>query len=315
VSHSIPQHAEQVADAIVALINSRTRSPTKAELLAVLTGTLSSPQTKRGSEDWRAMTAALRAALPALRASSWAHNDMIPNTPEEAAALARWRECEEPFDQVRERAWAAQPSDPEGCVLLAEIAKYYAYDWPEPYPQIPLTEGDYIDSDPARLALGHLAIAVLRLGGRRLALPAHSAPAVAIAIEEEPDVGTEAQRSIVNGLKGLAVSVETLSRQHMAYRDLRAEVDHYNHKASQGDEPDDDGPFNALLERVSDMEKAIWSTPATTLADVLLRAEIAENNENGMMDDLDNPDAYLDDRAMAQLTRAVLDVLGGRNAL
>ena len=72
--------------------------------------------------------------------------------------------------------------------------------------------------------------------------------------------------------------------------------------------------IDALLERVSDMEKAIWTTPATTLADVLLRAEIAENNENGMMDDLDNPDAYLDDRAMAQLTRAVLDVLGGHHA-
>ena len=114
-----------------------------------------------------------------------------------------------------------------------------------------------------------------------------------------------------------AVRLPPLSPQHLAYRALRAEVDHYDHKASQDDAPDedDDGPFMALLQRVSDMEKEIWATPATTLADVLLRAEIADNNENGMMDDLDNPDAYLDDRAMAQLTRAVLDVLGGRHAL
>jgi len=51
------------------------------------------------------------------------------------------------------------------------------------------------------------------------------------------------------------------------------------------------------------------------LADVLLRAEIALDNENGVMDVLDNPDAYYEDRANAQLIRAVLDVLGGLHAL
>jgi hypothetical protein len=43
------------------------------------------------------------------------------------------------------------------------------------------------------------------------------------------------------------------------------------------------------------------STPAKTLADVLLRGEIALDNENGVMDSLDDPDAYHDDRAEAQL--------------
>jgi hypothetical protein len=33
------------------------------------------------------------------------------------------------------------------------------------------------------------------------------------------------------------------------------------------------------------------------------------------MDTLEKPDAYYDDRACAQLIRAVLDVLGGPNAL
>jgi hypothetical protein len=62
------------------------------------------------------------------------------------------------------------------------------------------------------------------------------------------------------------------------------------------------------------LERKIWATPAKTLADVLLRGEIALFNENGMMEHLDNPEAYYDDRSVAQLIRAVVDVLGGNNA-
>src|SRR5262249_61463217 len=61
--------------------------------------------------------------------------------------------------------------------------------------------------------------------------------------------------------------------------------------------------------------RKIWAKPAKTLTDVLLRSEIALDNENGVMDVLDNPDAYYEDRANAQLIRAVLDVLGGLHAL
>ena len=44
-----------------------------------------------------------------------------------------------------------------------------AHDWPKQHEQIPLTGGDYINADPARLALGHLAMAVMRMGSRRYA--------------------------------------------------------------------------------------------------------------------------------------------------
>ena len=113
----------------------------------------------------------------------------------------------------------------------------------------------------------------------------------------------------------VAAPMKALSPEHLAYRELRAEVDRYCARVERSKESEDyEAEINALLERVSDMEKTIWATPATTLADLLLRAEIAENNENGAMDDLDNPDAYLDDRAFAQLIRAALDVLGGHHA-
>jgi hypothetical protein len=43
--------------------------------------------------------------------------------------------------------------------------------------------------------------------------------------------------------------------------------------------------------------------------------EIPMEVSNGVMDALDNQDAYYDDRANAQLIRAVIDMLGGPNAL
>jgi hypothetical protein len=58
------------------------------------------------------------------------------------------------------------------------------------------------------------------------------------------------------------------------------------------------------------MEREIWATPAKTLADVLLRGEVALHNENGIMESLD-VDTYHDERSCAQLIRTVVDVLGG----
>jgi hypothetical protein len=103
------------------------------------------------------------------------------------------------------------------------------------------------------------------------------------------------------------VSIGALSPQHLAYRALLAETNALP--------TDDDEEFNAKLKRLSHMENQIWATPAKTLGDVLLRAEIAHTNENGVMDDLDKDESYADDRAFGQLIRAVLDVLGGAHAL
>ena len=59
------------------------------------------------------------------------------------------------------------------------------------------------------------------------------------------------------------------------------------------------------------LERKAWASPARTLADVLLRGEMALYNENGVMEHLDDSEAYYDERSVAQLIRAVVDVLGG----
>ena len=120
-------------------------------------------------EDLLALSAELRAAKQPLREAFEVVNEMSLGSKEHPAAEARFQECQARFDALRNRIWATGPASPEGCAVLAEIAQFDAYDWPAPYPQIPLTGGDYIDGDPARLALGHLAMAVLRMGGRRYA--------------------------------------------------------------------------------------------------------------------------------------------------
>jgi hypothetical protein len=125
------------------------------------------PQCSGPDEDWRELTAELRAAMPPLREAIDVLNNMLLNSKDYPAANVRLRECQARFDAARNRIWKLAPTSPECCVVLAEIAQFDAYDWPEPYQQISLTGGDYMDRDPARLALGYLAIAVLRMGGRR----------------------------------------------------------------------------------------------------------------------------------------------------
>jgi hypothetical protein len=72
--------------------------------------------------------------------------------------------------------------------------------------------------------------------------------------------------------------------------------------------------INALSEQAMVLERKAWATPARTLADVLLRGEMALYNENAVMENLDDPEAYYDERSIAQLIRAVVDVLGGLHA-
>ena len=69
--------------------------------------------------------------------------------------------------------------------------------------------------------------------------------------------------------------------------------------------------IGAVCETAMALERQIWATPAKTLADVLLRGEIALYNENRIMEALDDDDGYHDERSVAQLIRAVVSVLGG----
>jgi len=111
-------------------------------------------------------------------------------------------------------------------------------------------------------------------------------------------------------------ALPAFSSEHLAHRKIVAEIERYDDPGSgMSDDEEGDAALARIQEQACELETEIWAKPAKTLADVLLRAEIALHNENGVMDALDNPDAYHDDRANAQLIRAVLDVLGGANVL
>lgn len=71
--------------------------------------------------------------------------------------------------------------------------------------------------------------------------------------------------------------------------------------------------LDPLAEKAKESERKTWSTPAKTLADVLLRGEMAHHNnsENGALEGLNDYNGYYDTRSAAQLIKAVVDVLGG----
>ena len=117
--------------------------------------------------------------------------------------------------------------------------------------------------------------------------------------------------------KAIATPATTpaLSPQHLAYRKIVAEIEGYNDPDCVADNEETDAALSRLQEQGCELETEIWAKPAKTLADLLLRAEIALFNENGVMDAVEDPGAYYDDRANAQLIRAVLDVLGGPDVL
>jgi hypothetical protein len=120
----------------------------------------------------------------------------------------------------------------------------------------------------------------------------------------------EARHSRLRGV----LDGSALSADHLKYREIIAEIARHdaNYPLEKTD-ADSEAAINALSEQAMALERKVWATPAKTLADVLLRGEIALHNENAVMEALDDPEAYYDERANAQLIRAVVDVLGGNN--
>ena len=106
------------------------------------------------------------------------------------------------------------------------------------------------------------------------------------------------------------VRLPALSAEHLAYRNLIAEIGRFD-ADDERDAEESEATLTRLMEQASEMERECWAEPAQTWADVLLRGEIALYNENGVMASLDDPKAYYDDRANAQLIKAVVSVLGG----
>ena len=107
-----------------------------------------------------------------------------------------------------------------------------------------------------------------------------------------------------------------LSADHLRYREVVAEIarfDGSDYPPGMSEE-ESEPALTALSNEAMTIERKVWATPARTLADVLLRGEMALYNENGIMDELDDPEAYYDERSAAQLIKAVVDVLGGLHA-
>jgi hypothetical protein len=101
-----------------------------------------------------------------------------------------------------------------------------------------------------------------------------------------------------------------LSAEHLEYRQLVAQIDRFNdpeHSVS-GSEAEHEALIASLMERESALARQIWAKPALTPADVLLRGEIALHNENSLTDVLEEPVAYYDEYACAQLIQAVVSV-------
>jgi hypothetical protein len=108
----------------------------------------------------------------------------------------------------------------------------------------------------------------------------------------------------------------TLSADHLRYREVVAEIvrfDGSDYPPGMSEE-ESEPALRALSNEAMVIERKVWATPAKTLADVLLRGEIALYNENSVMASLDEPEAYYDERSVAQLIKAVVDVLGGLHA-
>jgi hypothetical protein len=98
-----------------------------------------------------------------------------------------------------------------------------------------------------------------------------------------------------------------ISPEHRKYREIVAEIARFDGDYPPGMSEEESEPMlRALSDEAMARERKAWATPAKTLTDVLLRGEMALYNENGIMEALDDPQAYYDERSVAQLIRAVV---------
>jgi hypothetical protein len=124
------------------------------------------------------------------------------------------------------------------------------------------------------------------------------AQAIIDLINSQPRSPTKDELAAVI-VKAMATPATTpaLSSEHLAYRKIVAEIEQYNELGSGlSDGAEGEAALERLQERACELETEIWTKPAKTLADVLLRAQIALHNENGVMDALDAEPSQAPDR-------------------
>ena len=238
--------------------------------------------------------------------------------PEHVAAENHLKALEDQLQALVDAAWAAPVRTFGDAVLLAEIAQHHAHDWPAIGEADGLTNPVCYDLE----AFGRLTMAVLALAGRPFNAQPVAAPSeFAIRTRTGTAMVSEVSRQRIQepiSARSLAALADAsgLSADHLRYREVVAEIarfDGSDYPPGMSEE-ESEPALRALSDEAMALERKTWATPAKTLADVLLRGEMALYNENGIMDDLDDPEAYYDERSAAQLIKAVVDVLGGNNA-
>jgi hypothetical protein len=108
--------ADQAADAILVLINSRPASPTKAEISAVIAGNMGSPLSRdvaAGREEWSRLVAEFEAACKI-------SGELVESTPEGAAAEAVTQAAAAQYNAFCAQLWAVPPAQAD-IGLLAEV--------------------------------------------------------------------------------------------------------------------------------------------------------------------------------------------------
>jgi hypothetical protein len=115
IEHTNPI-ADRTADAIVALINSRPASPTKAEIAAVIAANMGSGPMSRdvaAGREWSRLAAELEAAYEI-------SGNLFEGTPEGAAAWAVTQAVAARYKDCCERLWADPPAEAD-IGLLAQV--------------------------------------------------------------------------------------------------------------------------------------------------------------------------------------------------
>jgi hypothetical protein len=272
-SHAISTAAAE----IVALINSRAQSPWPQEIEAIIAKVAPAAEApaQRASELGHKIRAAIARANEAEQAMAALSGEAF----EAASAIADQRHAE--LDLLEEQL----PNPPmtfDDIVIRAELAYFGADKDRDNRTMSALDEGDCFDKPAARLIES-----VLQFAGRSISEMGSAGP---LAPSGSP----------------------ALSTDHLKYREIIAEIARHDANYPLGEIAEEsEAAINALSEQAMALERKAWATPAKTLADVLLRGEMALYNENGVMEHLDNPETYYDERSVAQLIRAVVDVLGG----
>jgi hypothetical protein len=231
----------EAATAIVALINSRAQSPWPQEIEAIIAKIAPGEAPARHASE---LGHKIRAAIARADEAEQAMAALSREAFEAASALADQRHAE--LDLLEERL----PNPPMtfgDIVIRAELANFGADKDRDKRTMSALHKGDCFERPAARLIE-----AVLQFAGRSIGEMGSAGP---LAPSDSP----------------------ALSAEHLKYRQIVGEIasfegaDYPPGKSAAESEV----ALNALADDAMAIERKAWATPAKTLADVLLRGEIA----------------------------------------